>query len=204
MYFQKDYILRMIEMMGDLVRRICAIASENDARAELDEIAQRACGLPLKMLRDGDPQMLNNVLEDAQRFLAAELLMIALAVDARTKTDEELLPLRIQILALYASVREPDYALPAAERAATITGKYLAQLPVESLLSSAALFEYAGQLAPAEDAFYAAADQSQEAIGDLLSFYIRLDQLDDRVLLAGGLSRDEVTEARAALNRRLS
>lgn len=200
MFFQKDYILRMIEMMGELVRRICSIARETDALAELDEISHKACGLPLAMLEEGETGSLESLLDDPQRFLAAELLMIDIAVQARTKEEEELLPLRMQALALYSTLQEPDYMLPGADRAASIVADTLAQLPVESLLQAAALQERAGQFASAEDAYFAAAELSEEMKPQLRAFYQRLRSASDRALLSGGLSREEIEEGLAALN----
>ena len=47
MYFQRDYILRMIEMLGEFMRKILDLARDADAQAELDEVSRKACGLPL-------------------------------------------------------------------------------------------------------------------------------------------------------------
>lgn len=201
MYFQKDYVLRMIEMMGELVRRICSIAREADARAELEEIAQKACGLPMEMLRSGDIDTLENLLEEPQRFLAAELIMISIEIDQRKNLDADaLFPLYQQALMLYASLHDPDYVLPASDRAGKIVTDHLAQLPVEALTASAGLFERAGQYALAEDALYASAEIDSENAELSRQFYARMLALDERILQAGGLTRAEILEAQEALN----
>lgn len=200
MYFQKDYVLRMIEMMGELVRKIGAMMREADAREELSEIAQKACGLPMEMLRSGDTETLAGLLEEPQRFLAAELVLISLEVDRRTVPEETLLPLYQQALALYSTLADPDYVLPAGERVATILSDHLDQLPVASLLRAARLLERAGKYASAEDALYAATEIDPENAISLRAFYDRLSALSDAALLAGGLSRAEIDEGRASLN----
>lgn len=200
MYFQKDYILRMIEMIGELARRIKAKLSEADARQELTQVAQQACGMPLSLLRTSDPDSLAAMLSEPQRYLAAQLLVIAEEVDARTMAEDELLPLRIQTLSLLSTIHEPDYVGPACEQASRILRENLAQLPVESLVSAAALFERGGQYALAEDAYYAAMEASAGHESLLLAFYDRLLAMDEHLLLAGGLTHEEVQEGKAALN----
>lgn len=200
MFFQKDYVLRMIEMMGELVRRICSIAREADAMAELDEISQRACGLPMTMLRNGEIEQLSDTLDEAQRFLAAELLAIAIEIEKRTHTEDDLLPLHEQATALYATLHEPDYMLPASDRVALLVDEHLHALSSKALLSAGSLLERADQFAKAEDALYAAMELDAAAKEAILSFYARLEVLDDATLAAGGLPRSEIAESRIALS----
>lgn len=200
MYFQRDYVLRMIEMIGELARRLLAKGDALMARQEINEIAQKACGLPVTMLETGDPAMLRDLLEEPQRFLAAELISIATKINERSQTDDELLPLRMQALALYGSLRDPDYLIAACERAKQILSDYLDQLPVESLETAAGLLEAGGEYAAAEDAFYAMYEKDPAQRPLAQSYYERLSRLDDRALLAGGLTRAEISEGIASLN----
>lgn len=204
MYFQRDYVLRMIEMIGELARRVRSILREADAYTEMEEVAQRACGLPLSMLETGEPDMLLSLLDEPQRFLAAELLLIDIEVKSRKQTSDTLLPLHAQALMLYASLAEPDYMLPAADRAARLLSMLQDQLPVASLLCAAGLLERCGRYAEAEDALFAALDAGDEDPSWLLSYYDRLEAVDDQALLDGRFSRAEIAEGRAALNGRLS
>lgn len=201
MYYQKDYVLRMIEMLGDFARRLRGIVSEAVARAELDGVAQRACGLPLDMLRAGDPDMLEDMLTEPRRYLAAELLLLDAEVERRTHADEELAPLYIQALALFASLREPEYARPAADQAGRLLREQLPLLPAASLAGIAPLLEHSGQLALAEDALFAARDLDARHADDARAFLMRIRGLGERTLRAGGLSRAEVEEGLDALKR---
>lgn len=201
MYFQRDYVLRMIEMMGEFIGRILSIANEKVAMDELDEVAQKGCGLPMEMLRTGDADMLRDLLDEPQRFLAAELLLINIEIEKRSKTEEELLPLKIQALSLLSSLRDPDYLLPASDRSARLVRENLAALPLDTLLEAAALFEVGGNYALAEDALYAATEIIPAQTPALLAFYERLLPLEDAELIAGGLSRDEVTEGIMSLKQ---
>ncbi len=200
MYYQKDYVLRMIEMMGELMRRIRAIAHEADARKELEEISQRACGMPMFMLKTGDPQTLANLMAEPQRYLAAQLLLIDAEVSSRKQTEDELLPLKLQILALFASLTEPDYLLPACDRAVQMMEANLDQLPVETLVGLAELMERGGQYAACEDALFAASEIMPELRQIISGFYDRLENVPDSALTLGGLSREEIEEGRRALS----
>lgn len=200
MYFQKDYVLRMIEMLGELVRKICSIAREADAYKELDEISHKALGLPLSLLRTTDPDELDGLLCEPQRYLAAELIMIDIEIAKRTKTDDLLLPLKAQALSLYATLKEPDYVAPSCARAAWLLEENLGEFPAALLAKAARLLERGGAFDKAEDAWFAARDIAPDLIQEVRAFYDRLERLSDRELKAGGLSRGELTEGRAALN----
>jgi len=199
MYFQKDYVLRMIEMLGEMMRRIGALAEEADARAELNEISGRACGMPMAMLKTADPDALAELLGEAQRFLAAELLAIDLQVSRRKHTEDELLPTVQQALSLYASLFEPDYLLPACDRASRMMEGALDVLPADTLLSVALLEERGGQYAAAEDALFAAYAKAPRLRPEAEAFYGRLFRLSDAELKAGGFSREEIGEGLSAL-----
>ncbi|MDR0897824.1 MAG: DUF6483 family protein [Oscillospiraceae bacterium] len=198
MYFQKDYVLRMIEMLGELVRRIGEMTREADARGEVKEIAERACGLPIGLLANTDAASLPEMLGEAQRYLAGQLLLIHLEIEARKAPEETLAPIRAQALSVFATLTEPDYLLPAADEAVRLLPDLADQLPLETLVSVADLLERAGQYAPAEDAHFAALERGG-AIQPAANFYERLARLPDAALLQGGLPRAELAEGLAAL-----
>lgn len=197
MYFQRDYILRMIEMIGELARRLLAMADEADARAELDEISRRACGMPLVNLKKTDVQTLETLLSEPQRFLTAQLLLIACEVDARTHGEDELIPTRAQALGLLATLEDPDFLPQACNVAHRTMEPLLDALSAQELRSAAALFERGDFFAAAEDALYAAEDDEAR-----LAFYRRALLQEDRLLRAGGLPREEIIEAIGFLERK--
>ena len=96
MYFQRDYILRMIEMLGEFMREILDLARDADAQAELDEVSRKASGMPLKLLKTAGVPTLESILSPEQRYLCAELLLLSAQVDARTRPDDETAPTRAQ------------------------------------------------------------------------------------------------------------
>lgn len=201
MYFQKDYVLRMIEMMGDLMRRLLQAAREADALEEIDEISQKACGMPLSMLREADTGTLETLLSEPQRYLAAELLMIDIEIASRKQMDDALLPRRTQAISIYATSKDPDYMLLAADRAEALLETVLGDLPADLLLRVALLMERADKFASAENALFMAMEEMPELRPEVCAFYNRIERLPDQALLAGGLSREEIAEGRAELGQ---
>lgn len=195
MYFQRDYVLRMIEMVGELMRRLVDEVEEISAREELDEIAAKGCGLTMAVLRGATPESLLSMLDEPQRYLAAKLLEISVEIDRRTHTDDALLPEQAQALALYSALEDPDYQQSAAERAHFLLRDTLSGLPIETMRSAGALFERAGRFADAEDALYAAMESDPAMATGLRAFYHRALAAEDGALRAGGLTREEVREA---------
>ena len=190
MYFQRDYILRMIDMIGETARKILDEAREEDARAALDEISRKASGMPLKMLKTADVSTLETLLSPEQRYLCAELLLIRAQVDARTQAGETVYPMRAQALSLLATLQNPDYLPRACDRAHAVMEETLDFLAPAELTALAALFERGGRYAAAEDALWAAEDKAV-----LAAFYRRLLAMDDAALCAGNLPREEILEA---------
>ena len=196
MYFQRDYILRMIEMIGEIAGRILDEAREEDARAELDEISRKTSGMPLKMLKTADVATLETLLSPEQRYLCAELLLIGAQVDARTQPDETINPARAQALSLLATLQTQDYLPRACDRAHAAMEEMLDFLTPAELTALAALFERGGRFAAAEDALWAAEDRKA-----LAAFYRRMLAMDDAALCAGNLPREEILEAMREIAR---
>ncbi len=72
--FQHDYILRMIEMMGDLMRRVKELMDELSQMRLMDEACRRHCGLPMGALEALSAESLVELLAPTPRLFASELL----------------------------------------------------------------------------------------------------------------------------------
>ena len=207
MYFQKDYILRMIEMFGKLFEDLVDRMERADALHEIDQMMLKACGLPVSMLLEVNPEDIRGFLSDLQRYFAAELLIIELAIQRRFKTEDELFPRLAQILEILATLEEADYVIPACDHVWRIVGECGEPLHADLLIAVAGLFERGGQYDHAEDMLYAAREQAMEQSEEksedskllIRSFYQRLLKMDDRALFEGGLPRDEVEEGMRGL-----
>ena len=47
MAFQRDYVLRLIERMGEFFRRLCEMADDAEKKKKLDSACRDQCGLSL-------------------------------------------------------------------------------------------------------------------------------------------------------------
>ena len=74
--FQRDYILRMIEMMGDLMRRVKELMDELARMRLLEEVCRRQCGLPLSALETLSTESLTELLSPTPRLFASELIYL--------------------------------------------------------------------------------------------------------------------------------
>ena len=201
MIFQRDYVLRMIEMMGEFVRKVCSLARDADALAELNEASRRGCGMPLDMLGAAEPDTLAALLEEPQRLFGAELLLLRARVESRTHTDDALLPLRSQAVRLLGTLTETDFMTRACELTCQILHDALDALDADSLLAAAGLCERAGRFDRAVDAWFALLERDGARAGEVARFYDRLEALPDAALAQGGLPRAELAEGRASLAR---
>ena len=87
--FQRDYILRMIEMMGDFMRRITELMDELSQKKLMDEACRRNCGLPLETIELLSAESLEEMLGQTPRLFASELLYIRATTLPQALEDAE-------------------------------------------------------------------------------------------------------------------
>lgn len=87
--FQRDYILRMIEMAGDLMRRVRELMDELSQLKLLDDACRRSCGLPLETLDALSADSLMEMLGGMPRLLASELMYMRATALPQPLEDEE-------------------------------------------------------------------------------------------------------------------
>lgn len=87
MYFQSDYILRMIEMMGDFFKRLLENLDEVLKEKDLDLFMRKQCGIDLKTADSLSVDSLLALLPDNPRFVLSETLFIR--ANAFTLDDED-------------------------------------------------------------------------------------------------------------------
>lgn len=102
--FQRDYILRMIEMMGDLMRRVKELMDELAQMRLLEEVCRRQCGLPLSALETLSTESLTELLSPTPRLFASEL--IYLRATASPSLWEEGRMLRLKSLRLLLTLAQ--------------------------------------------------------------------------------------------------
>lgn len=156
--FQRDYILRMIEMMGDLMRRVKELMDELSQMRLLEEACRRRCGLPLSALETLTTESLTELLSPTPRLFASELLY--LRATALPAPWEEGRMLRLKSLRLLLTLEEegPLCELRAA-RVQALKLELADLLLPEDLMACAAFLRQGGAYADMEDALFEAAER---------------------------------------------
>lgn len=158
--FQRDYILRMIEMMGDFMRRVAELMDELSQMRLMDEECKRHCGLSLTALEALNSESLMEMLAPTPRLLASELLYMRATVFQMSLEEER--ELKRKSLRLLSSLYEegPLCELRAA-RVEQLKEELLDVLTADELMACAEFLSQAGEYADMEDAIF----QAVEAAG---------------------------------------
>ena len=93
MDFEKDYILRLIQMLGDLMRRVASLLDDRERNRMLDGACREWCGMALEAGEKLAPEALCDLLAPEPRLVMAELLAgkaDALTLSADTAEDVRL------------------------------------------------------------------------------------------------------------------
>ncbi len=162
--FQRDYILRMIEMMGDLARRVAQLMEELDYLHQLDDASRQHCGLPLKALEELSHESLIELLGPEPRLYASELLYLrAVEPSAQWDVRDRMLLKSLRLLvslkgeSLLCEVRAP--------RLAEVKETVLPLMTGYDLFVCALFFEQAQRFDQMEDALFQAAATGQTEDG---------------------------------------
>ena len=156
--FQRDYILRMIEMMGDLMRRVKELMDELSQMRLLEEVCRRQCGLPLSALETLSTESLTELLSPTPRLFASELLYLrAMGLPA---PGEEGRMLRLKSLRLLLTLEEEGPLCELrAPRVQALKLELADLLLPEDLMDCAAFLRQGGAYADMEDALFEAAER---------------------------------------------
>ena len=156
--FQRDYILRMIEMMGDLMRRVKELMDELAQMRLLDGASRKRCGLPLSALETLSTESLTELLSPTPRLFASELLYLrAMGLPAPW---EEGRMLRLKSLRLLLTLEEEGPLCELrAPRVQALKLELADLLLPEDLMDCAAFLRQGGAYADMEDALFEAVER---------------------------------------------
>jgi tetratricopeptide (TPR) repeat protein len=213
--YQRDYILRQVEMAAQMLARILGLASQgrgDQAIGLFDQAYQPLVGMSGRVVAALTEEQLLTLLTsgsspDARRVaVAMELLVVEgdLHDQAGRAADAAARYRRALGLAAYlaghtTSLPDPALAERLAARAAAL------DLPSRQRMDLCRLQEAVGRYADAEDSLFEVIDGDPDdgaAVDQGIAFYQRLLAKEDADLEAGGLPRDEVRAALAELLRR--
>jgi tetratricopeptide (TPR) repeat protein len=213
--YQRDYILRQVEMAAQMLARILGLARQgqrDQAIGLFDQAYQPLVGVSGRVVATLTEEQLLTLLTsgsspDARRVaVAMELLLVEgdLHDQAGRAADAAARYRRALGLAAYlaghtTSLPDPALAERLAARAAAL------DLAPRQRMDLCRLQEAVGRYADAEDSLFEVIDGDPDdgtAVDQGIAFYQRLLAKEDADLEAGGLPRDEVRAALAELLRR--
>lgn len=158
--FQRDYILRMIEMMGDLMRRVKELMDELSQMRLLDEACRRHCGLPMEAVKALSAESLLDMLAPMPRLFASELLFtLATTFEAGAEDERELK--RKSLWLLSSLWQEGPLCELRAARVQQLKLELLPWLTADELMACAEFLFQAGAYADMEDAIFEAVERCE-------------------------------------------
>ncbi len=203
MYFERDTILRLIQMMGDFYRRVAELMDDISRMHLLDDECRRLCGMPLENAETLSPDSLIELLPPSPRLLACELLDIKRRTVRLGMEEEQALALKCTLL--YASLRrESAVCEERSARLAQLKAMCLDGLTAVQLMDCARFFREGESYAEMEDAIYQSIERaSASELGELIARGLGLldDALEatEEALALCGMSRAEVRESQQTL-----
>lgn len=160
MFFRRDYILRMIDMMGDFFRRIGDMLDRLEKVKRLNDECLQKCGMTLEAAQRLEPETLCEMLSDTPRLLMSELMYIKAETACDTQEEQE--SLLIASTVLLASLWEESLLCELrADRLAELTERIFAYLTPAEFLLCANFFEQAESYADMEDMLFEAAERAE-------------------------------------------
>ncbi len=207
MFFQKDYVLRMIEMMGDFMRRIGEMLDDLHRLRLLDDACREHCGMDLTAAGKLSVESIIDLLAPQPRLMMAEILYIqAMQTSLPDETREQLLYRSARLL---LSLREESLLCELRyERLKDCLSAARPLFTPRDRMDAAAFFMQAEQFGLGEDQLYALLEEaSREEYPQLLQEGQQLMesclQVPKSRLESGGLPYPEVLESIDTLKNRL-
>lgn len=212
--WERDYILRMIHEVSQVLARVAGLRKGGDDEGALDVIEEAYVtlgGLSAMLVNGVSEDDLLGLLRtrgvlDADRcFALSDLLREEADIYEDDDQPEESFPRYLKSLRLLLELA-PELEGPFVDMAASRLDELLDrlasfELPPEALLRLLKHFEAVGRYDRAEDTAWELIETAPGpgSISPVRQFYERLLALPDDALAAGGLPRDEVREGLARL-----
>lgn len=198
MIYEKDYILRLIALMGEVLRRLKREVNEAAFDLGLEVFLREYAGLSLKTALTLDAASLAQMTDLRGR------LATALALQARSERPAQApdaLPMRETALRLLLSLKEEaEVCRGTAEAVYTLLKQTADALDSPALLEAACFLREAGRLDDMDSAVFflweGLPDAAKDAWrGQVLALYAPLRGWTDEALARGGLPRRELDES---------
>ena len=199
MMFERDYILRMIQMMGDWLRRLAELLSDLERMRFLGELCRRHCGMTLKAAEALSDESLVSLLDPEPRFLLSELIYLHAA--QTTCDDEQAQALLAKSLRLLLSLSgEGELCEQRAARLGDLKEQTLPLLTAEELMACAGFLVNGERYDLAEDAAFQAIERAEPSrqtalLSQALALMERAAAASPQALALCGMTPDELAES---------
>ncbi len=215
--FQRDYIRRLIEQLGQALHsifRLQQVEKFDDAQLEINRAGKSLLGIDLQLLRSmGEDEIIaffqpGEALDAAKCLAAAALLREEGRLQEISGRAAQSLASFRKSLRLFLEALQHSELLRTPENIAAID-QLVEKLP-KSTLGQAMLkklfwyFEWTGRYAKAEDTLYDLLENGAVIAAEGVSFYQRLLDKSDAELLSGNLPRAEVIEGMRELRKKIA
>lgn len=201
MIFQRDYILRIIEQLGEAVCRLKEAVRELDKERLLAGLYREKCGVSMKTADGLDVESLINMLPSEPRLVLSELYYIrALHTRVLPETETEFLTRSMQLL-----LSLEDESLICQERRERLHDLTLkVSLTPEEQLAAFRFFLEGEAFDWAEDAlFFALEEGAEDALQQGMAGFESLRTFSDDRLQRGGMPREELDMLMRELQARI-
>ncbi|GGD75801.1 DUF6483 family protein [Paenibacillus nasutitermitis] len=213
--FQRDYFMRMIEQMTEVVRQVAGLRREGkpeEALLIINDMLDKRFRLNGKLIRSMSESDLlrimttNGVVETANLHAIALLMKEEAEIYDEQELGERSYPVRLKALKLFlhlALLDSPPMPRKPSDEALELLGKLDAyELPEETKWLIFEWHDADHRYDQAENILYELLEDGALSQEEALSFYQRLLLLPDDLLESGGLPREEVLDGqRSIINR---
>lgn len=197
MAFQRDYVLRMIEMMGEFFRRLGELLDERERISALDGACREQCGLSLDAAFALSEETLEGLLPPHGLLMLSELHYLQAQFTLRDEEKRQGLLLRaLRLLSALSS--EETLCLERSERLKELMDGCADILTEEDYLRCARFFMAGEHFDHGEDALFLGVEIARNRDVYILqgvALLRRLLLLPDSTLIPGGLSRADILRA---------
>ena len=206
MYFQKDYVLRVIEQFGFFFRRLKEKLELTEQLKDLGAFSREKIGMTPEAALALKDETLNGLLDARALFLLTEVLFI-LARLTEGKDPDRAGEIDLRTLRLLSSLHgEDELAAVRSGRLRELACRLRDAMSPDDFLACARFFLNGGYYADTEDMVFLAAQTSDKAHRDYyvqqgLALLYNMRVLPDDVLLPGGMSRQDIGESIADLRK---
>ncbi|MBQ8080614.1 MAG: hypothetical protein IJ240_01810 [Clostridia bacterium] len=198
MYFEKDYILRVIDMMGEFFARLLALADRADQQATLDGFCRERCGLSLNVALELDERTLKTLLDEKRLFLLSEALYLEAQLIPVAEEKARRRAARQALLLLSGLFEDDSVARARSPRLKELTDALRDWLSPEECLQCARFFLNGEALTDCEDMIFLAVEGSRDPgyyVTQGLALLYAMRALPDETLVLGGMPREDVERA---------